>query len=70
MPRLSLSLELEPAESEHDGALPCVVCGGYGCEWKLRFPGQVMCRGIHTRCKVTVERQEEPVPILQEAKTA
>jgi hypothetical protein len=70
MPRLELSLELEPTQPEERVALPCLGCGRAGCEWKLQWPLGVDPgpRGLHTQCKISFEQRRVPSRTFQAVK--
>lgn len=63
MPRLEVSLELEPAHPVDDWTLLCLVCARESCEWKLRLPADQQTRvaGLHSRCKIALEARRSPV---------
>ena len=57
MPRIEVSLELEPAHPTDEWSLLCLACLKEGCEWKLRLPIEQETRvaGLHSRCKIALE---------------
>jgi hypothetical protein len=68
MPRLELTLDLEPTEPPELG-MSCWCCGRYGCEWKFQLswaPG--VWRGLHTKCKIAIEQKRRPSQMLEAVK--
>ena len=58
MPKLEVSLDLDPAQPDVDWALICLLCLKEGCEWKVRLPlgaEQARVAGLHSRCKIALE---------------
>ena len=71
MPRLEVSLELEPVHAVDDWTLLCLVCAKEGCDWKVRLPTeqQIRLAGLHTRCKIGLEaRRAASTATLQAVK--
>lgn len=58
MPRLELSLDLEPTALE-ERDLCCLICDLQNCEWKmtLHTKNNVIWRAIHTSCKIALEKK-------------
>jgi len=70
MPRLELSLDLEPTLVAERTLLDCIGCGRTDCEWKLVWPlgPKPGLRGLHTKCKIRVEQRRTPSSTFEAVK--
>ena len=70
MPRLDLAFDLEPTDAQENLSLPCWFCERLGCEWKFRMPidPPELSRGLHTKCKISLEQKRSPSRLLAAVK--